>query len=205
MMTPLAYTALFWLDIAGIAVFAASGALAAAKARQTLVTFAFFAAITGIGGGTLRDLLIDAPVFWVHNPWVLATCFAVSLAVWKTPKRFWNERAIDWFDAVGLAAYAVYGAAKALALGVSPLPAAAMGVITACAGGVFRDVLAGQPSIIIRPEIYVTAAAAASAGFVMLTWAGCPFAIAGPLAALLGFVLRALAIARGLSLPSYRD
>ncbi|WP_330629493.1 trimeric intracellular cation channel family protein [Thioclava sp. FTW29] len=203
-MTPLASSALFWLDIAGIAVFAASGALAAAKAKQTLVTFAFFASITGIGGGTLRDLLINAPVFWVHNSWVLTTCLVVSFAVWKTPKRFWNERAIDWFDAVGLAAYSVYGAAKALAFGVSPLTAAVMGVITACAGGIFRDVLAAQPSIIIRPEIYVTAAAAASAGFVVLTLAGCPFAIAGPLAAVFGFILRALAIARGLSLPSYR-
>jgi uncharacterized membrane protein YeiH len=150
------------LDLAGIAVFAASGSLAAARARQTLVTFAFFALVTGVGGGTVRDLLIGAPVFWVHDWRMPAACLGVALAVWVTPTRLWNERAIDWFDAVGLAVYAVFGAAKALSLGVPPLPGIMMGVITACVGGIIRDVLAGVPSILLRPEIYVTAAALAA-------------------------------------------
>lgn len=193
----------FWLDVLGIAVFAISGALAAARPRQTLVTFAFFAAVTGIGGGTLRDLLIDAPVFWVQDPVPIATCLIVAVLVWIIPQGYWPARAVDWFDAAGLAAYSAYGAAKALSLGVTPLPAAIMGVITACAGGIIRDVLAGTPSIIIRPEIYVTAAAATSAGFVMLSVLGCPTEIAAVTAVAAGFVLRALAIARGLALPSY--
>ncbi len=203
MMNQLASSILQWLDIAGIAVFAVSGALAAARARQTLVTFAFFASVTGIGGGTMRDLLIGAPVFWVHDPVGIATCLIVAGLVWIIPSRFWPARAVDWFDAAGLAAYSVYGSAKALALGVPPLPAAIMGVVTACVGGILRDVLAGTPSIIIRPEIYVTAAAASSFGFVGLTWLGMPVVMAACIAAPVGFALRALAISRGLALPAY--
>ena len=192
------------LDLLGIAVFAASGALAAARARQTLVTFAFFALVTGVGGGTVRDLLIGAPVFWVHDWRVPAVCLGTALMIWVLPRKLWPERAVDWFDAVGLAVYAVFGAAKALALGVPPLPAIMMGVITACVGGIIRDVLAGVPSILLRPEIYVTAAALAAALFVGLALVGVPILAASAIGAAAGFGLRALAIARGLSIPAYR-
>src|ERR1051326_4092429 len=97
-----------WLDIAGISVFAASGVLAAVRKRLDFVGACFFALITATGGGTVRDVLIGVPI------------------------RLWPERALDWFDAAGLAAYAVYGAAKALQFGISPVPAAAAGIITAC-------------------------------------------------------------------------
>ena len=197
-------TAFAALDLAGLAVFAASGALAAAARRQTLVTFAFFAAVTGTGGGTLRDLLIGAPVFWMQDARAIGMCLAVAVLVWFTPRRIWSPKALDWFDAVGLAAYAVYGAAKALNHGVPPLPAAVMGVVTACMGGVIRDVLAGEPSIILRPEIYVTAAALASVLFIGLTLSGLPFWAAALVGAAAGFALRAAAIARGLALPIYR-
>ncbi|PZO88207.1 MAG: hypothetical protein DI623_13130 [Sphingomonas sanxanigenens] len=196
---------LSWFDMLGIAVFAASGALQAARQRQTLVTFAFFALITGTGGGTLRDLLIGAPVFWVHDSRYPLICLAIPLLVWVTPRRWWQDRALDWFDAVGLAAYAVFGAAKSMAFGIAPVPAAVMGVVTACVGGILRDVLAGQPSIILRPELYVTAAALSAFLFVGLALIGVPPLIAAFAAAAAGFVLRALAIVRGLSLPGYRN
>jgi len=193
------------IDLLGIAVFAASGALAAANKGQTLVTFAFFALVTGVGGGTVRDLLIGAPVFWVQDWRVPAVCLSMALLVWITPKRIWREKALDWFDAFGLAAYAVFGAAKALAFGVPPLPAVMMGVITACVGGVIRDVLAGEPSILLRPEIYVTAAAVAAALFVGLVIVGVGTPVAAGVAATAGFVLRGVAIHRGLGLPGYRQ
>ncbi len=191
------------LDLLGIAVFAASGALAAARARQTLVTFSFFALVTGVGGGTVRDLLIGAPVFWVHDGRVPAVCLATALLIWITPAGFWRARAIDWFDAAGLAVYAVFGAVKALGLGVPALPAVMMGIITACVGGVIRDVLAGVPSIILRPEIYVTAAALAAALSVGLILTGLPVLLAAVVGASAGLALRALAITRGLSIPAY--
>jgi uncharacterized membrane protein YeiH len=200
----LAGPVLAWGDVVGIAVFAASGALAAARRGQTLVTFAFFAAITGTGGGTIRDLLIGAPVFWLHDPRVIGVCLVTALLVWITPRRLWSPRALDWFDAVGLAAYAVYGAAKAFAFGIPPLPAIVMGVVTACFGGILRDVLAGEPSILLRPEIYVTAAALAAGLFVVLTLLGLALPWSAAIGAAAGFGLRALAITRGLALPAYR-
>jgi len=198
------YSALGWLDLFGIAVFAISGALVAARNRQTLVTFAFFALVTGVGGGTVRDLLIGAPVFWVQDTRVPLLCLAIALLVWITPVKFWRPAAVDWFDAIGLAAYSVFGAAKAMQLGIDPLPAAIMGIITASVGGVIRDLISGEPSIIIRPELYVTAGALSAFLFVLLAQTGMPGIIAALIAFVAGFTLRALAIVKGLSLPAYR-
>jgi uncharacterized membrane protein YeiH len=197
--------ALVLIDYFGIAVFAISGALLAAERRQTFVTFVFFAVVTGVGGGTLRDLLIGAPVFWVHKNATLLICIGAALLTWLVSRRFIAERALLWFDAAGLAAYATYGAAKALSFGVAPVPAFVMGVLTACAGGIIRDVLAGEPSILMRPELYVTAAALSSGLFVGLALLGLALPIAGGIAAIAGFTLRGLAIARGWSLPAYND
>lgn len=193
-----------WFDVAGLGVFAASGALAAAKRGQTAVTLAFFALITGVGGGTVRDLLIGAPVFWVRDPRAATVCLAMAAVIWITPARWWKDSALAWFDAVGLAAYAVYGAAKAIGYGVPPVPAALMGVVTACVGGIIRDVLAGEPSILMRPELYVTAAALSSALYVVLVEGGVMRLIAAIIAAAAGFTLRAIAIRYRLALPAYR-
>jgi uncharacterized membrane protein YeiH len=195
--------ALDFLDLAGVAVFALSGALLAAAKRQTLVTFIFFAVVTGVGGGTVRDLLIGAPVFWIRENAVLLICLAAALAAWFMPRRLCPERALIWLDAAGLGAYASFGAAKGLAFGVAPIPAIGMGVLTACLGGIIRDVLAGEPSTLLRPELYVTAAALSAALTVALVSAGVPGAIAGPVAALAGFALRGAAIRWGISLPNY--
>ena len=204
-LAPVLPQALVLLDYFGIAVFAMSGALLAAERRQTLVTFFFFAVVTGVGGGTLRDLLIGAPVFWVQTNTYLLVCAGAGIVTWLTSRRMIAGRALLWFDASGLAAYGTYGAAKALGYGVAPVPAFVMGVLTACAGGIIRDVLAGEPSILMRPELYVTAAALSSGLFVGLALAGLALPLAAGIAAVSGFALRGLAIARGWSLPAYRD
>ena len=197
--------ALEWLDYFGIAVFAVSGALLAAEKKQTLVTFLFFAFVTGVGGGTLRDVLIGAPVFWVHNNATLLICLGAGLLVWVTGRQSFAGRALLWFDALGLGAYATFGAAKALSFGVAPVPAFGMGVLTACAGGITRDVLAGDPSTLMRPELYVTAAALSSGMFVLLLFAGVATWPAALIAAVAGFVLRGLAIRYGFALPAFKD
>jgi uncharacterized membrane protein YeiH len=198
-------TALVLLDYFGIAVFAISGALVAAERKLDFVTFIFFAVVTGVGGGTLRDLLIGAPVFWVQANAILLICMGAALAAWTIRSRSLAARALLWFDAAGLAAYSAYGAAKALSYGVAPVAAFVMGVLTACAGGILRDMLAGVPSILLRHEIYVTAAALSAGLFVGLTFLGVSVWPAAIVAALAGFALRGLAIARGWSLPAYRD
>ena len=203
MNPPLFPDALVLLDYFGIGVFAISGALAAAERRLDFVTFVFFAVATGVGGGTLRDLLIGAPVFWVNTNATLLICIGAALAVWFLSNRSIAERAVLWFDAFGLAAYAVYGAAKALTYGVAPVPAFVMGVLTACAGGIIRDILANEPTILLRRELYITPAALASGLFVALAIIDLPPFVPASIAALAGFILRALAITRGLTLPLY--
>jgi len=193
-----------FLDMAGIAVFALSGALLAAVKKQTVVTFVFFAVVTGVGGGTVRDLLIGAPVFWVHQNAILLICIGAAFAVWMLPAGLWKGKALLWLDAVGLAAYSTYGAAKGLAFGLAPLPAFAMGVITGCMGGIIRDVLAGEPSNLLSAELYVSCAGLSAALYVGLTQAGVDPGLAAVVAALPGFSLRGGAIWRGWALPAYR-
>jgi uncharacterized membrane protein YeiH len=195
--------ALIYLDWAGVAVFALSGALVAAEKRLTFVTFVFFAIVTGVGGGTVRDLLIGAPVFWIRHNAMLLICTAAAGTVWLLPVRSWRGQMLLWLDAAGLAAYATYGAAKGLAYGVAPLPAVGMGVLTACVGGIVRDVLASEPSILLRPELYVTAAALASGLMVALLLLGMAPLAAGLVSAAAGFALRGAAIHFGWSLPAY--
>jgi len=193
------------LDLAGTAVFALTGALLAARLRQTFVTMSFFALVTGVGGGSLRDMLLGAPAFWLHNPWVSPVIFATALIAWFTPRGWWENELLEWADAAGLAAFAVLGTAKALAYGVAPIPAAVLGVVTGCAGGVARDVIAGVPSIIMRPELYVTAAAFAAVLTMAGSLAGLSDAVVWPIAWASGFALRGAAIRFRLALPTYRE
>ncbi len=196
-------TAFFWLDYAAVAVFAATGALAAARRKQDIITFAFFAAITGVGGGTLRDLLIGAPVFWVKRPGYVVVSVITAVIVWSLGKRGRRFRYLLWLDALGLAAYAVVGTAKALSLGVPAISAIIMGVLTTTFGGIIRDVLAGEPNMLVRREIYITAALLGATVFVVLEYAGLSFwpaAVTGFVAAL---GLRVAAIHYKLALPGF--
>lgn len=192
-------------DYAGVTVFALTGALAAARDRHDIITFWFFAVVTGVGGGTLRDLLIGAPVFWVGDPAYLGIGLAAAIAVWFAAPYLARAKTLIWLDAVGLAAYAVIGAGKALALGVNPYVSVAMGVLTACFGGIIRDVLAEQPSALLKREITISAALLAAGGFVALEAAGVPPLWAGAAGALAGFGLRAGSIHYGWAVPGFGE
>lgn len=192
-----------WLDLAGVAIFALTGALVAAREKQTFVTLAFFALLTGVGGGTVRDLLIDAPVFWIEDGLVAVVCLAIALLAWFTPTRWWDGKLLDVADGLGLTAYAVLGTAKALQYGVPPVPAAVMGVVTGTVGGIIRDVIAGRPSILMRPELYVTAAALSATLTVAGEFVPVARSAVWVIAATCGFGLRLAAIQWKLSLPAY--
>lgn len=191
------------LDYAAVAVFGATGALAAARRKHDIITFGFFAAVTGVGGGTLRDLLIGAPVFWVTRPEYVAVCLTGAGFIWVFGWGRRGEAALIWLDALGMAAYAVVGALKAISAGAPPFSAIVMGVLTSSFGGVIRDVLAHEPSILLRRELYITPALLGASVFVGLNAAHLPFyaaAIAGFLAA---FLLRAGAILFGWQMPGF--
>lgn len=191
------------LDLAGTAVFALTGALLAARLRQSFVTMSFFALSSGVGGGSVRDAMIGVPAFWLRDPYVAPVIFTVVLIAWFTPRRWWEGQLLEWADAAGLAAFSVLGAAKALAFGVAPFPAIILGVFTGCIGGVIRDVLAGLPSIIMRPELYVTAAALSAALCAAGTLLGLPDGVVWSVAALAGFALRGAALIWKIELPAY--
>jgi uncharacterized membrane protein YeiH len=142
-------------------------------------------------------------VFWIGDPAYLGIGLAAALTVWFAAPHLERVTALIWLDAVGLAAYAVIGAGKALSLGVDPLVSVAMGVLTACFGGVIRDVLAGQPSALLKREITISAALTAAVAFVALNALGVPPLWAGVLGALAGFGLRAGAIHYGWALPAF--
>jgi len=191
------------LDYAAVAVFGASGALAAARRKHDIITFGFFAAVTGVGGGTLRDLLIDAPVFWVARPEYLLVCLVAAVGIWIFGWGQGRERLLLWLDAVGMAAYAVVGALKAVSLGVPPLAAVVMGVLTSTFGGIIRDVLAEEPSVLLRRELYVTPALIGAGVFVGLDALAVPLIVAGVMGFIAAFAVRAGAILFGWQMPGF--
>jgi uncharacterized membrane protein YeiH len=192
------------LDYAGVAVFAATGALAASRKQLDIIAFLFLASITGIGGGTFRDLILGAPVFWVANPNYLLVCVASAVLVFFTAHLVESRyKLLLWLDAVGMSAYAVMGAAKGLAATGSPTVAIVTGMLTATFGGVLRDLLAGEPSVLLRKEIYVTAAMIGAAVFTIADLIDFPASALVAFAA--AFLVRGGAIKFGWTFPAYRS
>ena len=192
------------LDYAGVAVFAATGALSASRKQLDIIGYLFLASVTGIGGGTMRDVVLGAaPVFWVTNPTYLLVCATVAVILFFTAHLFDSRyRVLVWLDAIGLAAYCVMGAAKGFAATGSAGVALVTGMLTATFGGILRDLLAGEPSVLLRPEVYVTAALIGAGAFVLATMAGLPLAAASTLGVLSAFIVRGGALKYGWTLPT---
>jgi len=196
---------IFYLNLLGTMVFALSGALSAGRRRFDLSGVVLVACVVGVGGGTLRDLLLGlTPVFWVREPLWLGVSAATGAALfvigrrWQPPYRLFLSA-----DALGLGTFTVIGVERALALGLHPAIAVLMGALTGVGGGFLRDVLCGEIPLILQREIYVTAALAGGAALVLLA----PAAPVGPwptLACLLVVVgLRLAAIHWNLNLPVF--
>lgn len=198
---------LLFLDYAGVAVFAATGALAASRKQLDIISFLFLAGVTGIGGGSIRDVVLgQTPVFWVDNPIYLLVCATVAIAVFFTAHLFESRyRVLLWFDALGLSAYAVMGAAKGFAATGSAAIGILMGVLTATFGGILRDVLAGEPSVLLRPEVYVAAALAGAASFTLASYLGAPLIVAALIGFVVTFAIRGGALWFGWSFPTYKS
>jgi uncharacterized membrane protein YeiH len=190
----------------GICVFTVTGALVASRKEMDIVGFALLGTVAGIGGGTIRDILLGAqPVFWVKQPAYLVACVVVAVVTFfiaHIPQS--REQVLLWFDAVGLSLFCVTGAESALAFGASAPVAIAMGVATASFGGIIRDVLGGESPIILKQEVYITAAVLGSTVFVTLIELGFNRDWAAITAFLSALSLRAAALYWNLSLPRYR-
>ncbi len=196
---------IYSLDLIGVGVFAISGALAAAEKRLDILGFLLFGAITGIGGGTLRDLLLHTgEVFWIGDTAYLWMCIGAGVATWFLAHLFVSlRRVLLWADALGLALFSVLGTQKALAFDAPLLVAIGMGMMTATFGSLIRDGLLGRPPVLLEPDIYVTAAALGAVSYVVLESQPWAQEVALPLAVAAAFSLRAAAILFDLRLPKY--
>lgn len=167
--------------------------------------FALIATITGVGGGTLRDLLLGQNVFWVYQPHYIGLCVALALMVYVVAPRIeYRYRVLLWADAAGLSLFCVLGARLAIESGFSSTIAIVMGLLTATFGGLIRDVLCNEIPLILRNEIYATAALFGALTYTALQSLPLPYSSAELGGICACFLVRAFGLSRGLSLPSYR-
>lgn len=193
------------LDLVGVAVFAATGALVASRKEMDIVGFGLMATLTGIGGGTVRDILIGRPVFWIADQSYFVVCFSIAAFVFFFAHRVQKRYALLlWADAIGLSAFGVMGAHIATTNGVAALPSIVFGVITATFGGLARDIASGETPLLLKPEVYVTSALVAAGVYIGFSSAGIVSEIAAIVAIILGFLVRAGGIHFGWVLPRYK-
>ncbi|WP_280952214.1 trimeric intracellular cation channel family protein [Mesorhizobium loti] len=195
------------LDWLGLIVFAISGALVASRKQMNVVGFVLLGTVTGIGGGTLRDLLLGlSPVFWVREPAVLLACVIVSCAVFFTahiPQS--RYRLLLWLDDPRFGTLRCHGCGARFACRLRAVVAVAMGVVTATFGGIIRDVLGNESPIVLSREVYVTAALAGAIVFVVLTNIGLSREVVLGAGLIAGLLVRGMALHKGWSLPRYRE
>jgi uncharacterized membrane protein YeiH len=197
---------LYVLDLLGVAVFAISGALAAGRQSLDLLGVLVIASVTAIGGGTLRDLLLNRhPIFWIRNPiyliviWLSAFLTVVYVSTYPPP-----DDALRLADAAGLALFAMSGAQIAEAAALSPIIVVLMGTMTGVAGGVLRDVLTAQIPLVLRGEIYATAAIAGVSLYLVLQALGLSRSWSFACGLIAVVMLRLMSIVWGLNLPVFR-
>lgn len=178
----------------GDIVFAISGALTAARYRMDVIGFILIGTITGIGGGTVRDLLIGRTVWWTQNPTELLLCVGVSLLTFLFYQRISRHESLVWTDALGLSAAAVAGANIALSFGVAPEVAVFMGMLTGTGGGLIRDIITNTKPMITSGQLYATAALTGALTYVVLNLLGVDDFVAQSIAFATAFALRASGI-----------
>lgn len=197
---------LYLPDLVGVAIFAVSGALAAGRKGLDFLGVIIIAMVTAIGGGTLRDLLLDRhPIFWIGDPTyltVIVVAATLTLAIVRYRKPPLN--ALLLADALGLAVFTVIGAQAAESAGVSPGIVVMMATMTGVAGGVIRDVLSAEVPLILRRDIYATAAIVGAIAYLAAQRIGASLEAAMTLGMMTVAVLRILAIFWGLRLPVFR-
>jgi len=193
-----------WLDFAGIFVFALSGGLTAARKELDPFGGLILGAVTGMGGGTLRDLLLGStPVYWVRAPEYLGVALAgAAIGYFASALILGSRRTLlIWADAAGLAVFAVLGAQAGLDAGAHPAIAVLMGVMSAAFGGLVRDIVVNEVPLVLREEIYALAACVGAGVYLLGVTLGVGTDVAAVGATLIGFSVRACAIVFGWSLP----
>ncbi len=194
------------LEMLGTAAFAVSGALAASRKRMDIFGFCVLALMPAVGGGTIRDIIIDrVPVFWVSDNRYVAVAIIAALVVFFAPHRRPGIRReiLVWADALGLALFAALGTEISLKYDTGPLVAVMLGVTTAVTGGMIRDIICNEIPLILSREIYATAAFAASLAYVATDRLALSDNASLIIAVVTGLLVRGFAIIYNWSLPSF--
>ena len=194
--------ALTFLDRVGVLVFALSGGIVAVRSKMDPLGVLVLSFLPALGGGTLRDMILDAPVFWLTDTTALLMVLIGATLAWVFTAKLEGFKPIRWADAVGLALFAVAGAAKAIELGHSVTIAVIMGGVTASAGGLLRDIVANREPLLLKQDIYATAALLGGLGYALSNKVGLSFELSTLIGFTLAFTLRACAIRFGWSLPT---
>lgn len=200
----MSFDLVYVLEMLGTAAFATSGALAASRKNMDIFGFSVLALLPAIGGGTIRDVIIDrTPVFWVaDNSYIIVALLSALLVFFTSYKPGARQRILIWTDAMGLALFAVLGTQIGLQFDTGPLVAIMLGVMTAVTGGMIRDIVCNEIPLILKRGIYATAAFVASLVFVIADALSMPAQVSLAVAVVAGFATRALGILFNLSLPA---
>ena len=191
------------IDILGTIAFAISGVLTALNKRLDPFGILIIAFVTAVGGGTLRDILIDVPVAWMRNLTFVYVIFGSTvLAVIFRKRLNYIRRSLLLFDTIGIALYTIVGVEKGIAAGFPPIICIALGTITACFGGVLRDILCNEIPIIFRKEIYATACILGGSAYFLLHYTPITETFIVIISGSIVFIVRLLAVYFNLSLPS---
>jgi possible membrane protein len=195
---------IYILDLIGTVVFAITGALAAREHKMDVFGMFILAFVTGVGGGTLRDMMIGStPVFWMKNPfYILMIVLGVVLPIVFKKMSEW-KKSILFFDAIGLGVFTVIGVEKGIDFGLHPVIAVALGAVTGCFGGLIRDILRNQIPAVLHKEIYATASLTGGIMFFVLNYLGFHNDLVAVLTAFIVFIIRVLALKYRWELPKF--
>jgi uncharacterized membrane protein YeiH len=193
----------YYFELLGTAVFAITGVLVVTRRGLDVFGALVLGVVTALGGGTVRDLIIDAPIFWIADVNYVWSAAIGALAAFWTGWLFRGtyRAALLYLDGLGAALFAITAVNKALLLELNGPVAVMMGLLTGIGGGLLRDVLAGRPTLLMSREIYATPILLGCAVFVALRSFAAGFSYAGVAGFAVIFGVRALAIHLHLEMP----
>jgi uncharacterized membrane protein YeiH len=194
------------IDILGVIAFSISGVLTSMRKRMDLFGIFIIAFVTSVGGGTLRDVLLNEPVGWLNNmTYVYTIIITASIAIIFRNKLNYLRKSLFLFDTIGIGLYTVVGVEKAIEAGLHPIICVAFGTMSACFGGVIRDILCNEIPVIFRQEIYATACILGGFTYFLTVKLGFTESLVFVVAAIVVIVVRLLAVIFKISLPSIYD
>lgn len=203
--TPTLLANLYWITLLAVIVSSASGVLKAGSKQFDLFGVIIIAIATGLGGGSLRDMLLDRDVFWIHDQVFFTASLSSAIVIFIAarimvlPSRFFLVA-----DSAGLATFAIAGTLASLMVGAPPLIASFMGVMTGTMGGIFRDILCNEPPVVFHSPLYATVSWAGSLIFILLVYFNQDITFAAIIAGLSIFISRLLAVYYNINLPKFR-